>query len=111
MSCCVGCVFPCRYSNAYDWRAFLAALVCSSGVAILWSAGALLLRKTARINGPGISVLMHIPGMKRFTATPNWTPGYQQPQLPVVDQQAMSGSSNKDLAAAPVGSTAAPITA
>lgn len=54
---------------------------------MLWSAGAWLLRTTANVHGPGVSVLMHIPGMKTLTATPNWTPGWRQEQdaqLPVV---------------------------
>lgn len=90
---------PCRYSNQYDWRAFLVALVCSSGVAILWSAGAWLLRKTTGIHGPGISVLMHLPGMKAVTATPNWTPEGQD-KLPVTDGTA-SGDS-KDVGSEPI---------
>lgn len=88
------CWCSCRYSNAYDWRAFVAALACSGGIAILWSACALLLRKTARIHGPGISVLMRIPGMKAITATPDWSPDYQQ-RLPVSE----GVGSQKDVAA------------
>jgi hypothetical protein len=92
-----------RYSNQYDWRAFLAALVCSSGIAILWSACAWLLRRTAGVNGPGISVLMHIPGMKILTATPNWTPNGQE-RLPVTGP-ALGAADGKDVLAAPITST------
>jgi len=59
------------YSNSYDWRAFLAALGCSLAGSVLWMAGAALVpgRK-----GPGVSVLMYIPGMKYVTGTPDWDP-------------------------------------
>lgn len=96
-----------QYSNQYDWRAFLAALVCSSGVAILCSAVAWLLRRTAGIEGPGVSVLMRIPGMKILTATPNWTPDGQHGEaLPVTDgpaaAAAAAGSKDVHASGAPV---------
>lgn len=61
------------YSNNYDWRPFLAALLCSLAVTLLWSLGAWLLYRVCGVRGPGISgVLMAIPGMKYVTATPYW---------------------------------------
>lgn len=67
------------------------ALLCSSGVSVLWSAGAWLLQRTANIEGPGIAVLMHIPGMKTITATPDWSPARRQ-QLPLTHTTAANGS-------------------
>jgi hypothetical protein len=87
-----------RYSNQYDWRAFLAALLCSAGVAVLWSLGAWLLRKTANIEGPGIALLMRIPGVKYVTASPNWTPE-SQGQLPIVNTGDGSTGIGKDTGA------------
>lgn len=84
----------------------MAALVFSSGIAILWSACAWLLRKTTGIHGPGVSVLMRIPGMKTLTATPNWTPEGQG-QLPVVGVPASGSGDAKDVLAAPITSAAA----
>lgn len=75
--------------------------MCSGGVAVLWAAGAWLLRKTTGIQGPGISVLMRIPGMKALTATPNWTPQGQQ-ELPVTGGAVSGGS--KDVLAQPISS-------
>lgn len=60
------------YGNNYDWRCFLAALGFSAGVDLLWCAGAWLVRRTTGVRGPGISVLMRLPGMKILTASPNW---------------------------------------
>jgi hypothetical protein len=65
------------FSNNYDWRPFVAALVCSTAVTYLWSALAWGVRRGAGIHGPGVSgVLMRIPGVKFLTATPEWYPGY-----------------------------------
>jgi hypothetical protein len=77
-----------RWSNDYDWRAFLAALLCSSGVALLWSVGAWLLRRCAHTEGPGVAVLLRIPGMKAFTGARDWDPASMR-QLPV---SAVSGA-------------------
>jgi hypothetical protein len=63
------------YSNNYDWRPFVAALVCSTAVTYLWSALAWVMRRSAGVYGPGVAgVLMPIPGMKFITATPDWSP-------------------------------------
>jgi hypothetical protein len=62
------------YANNYDWRPFVAALVCSAAVTYLWSALAWVMRRSG-VHGPGVAgVLMRIPGMKFVTATPNWSP-------------------------------------
>jgi hypothetical protein len=62
------------YANNYDWRPFVAALVCSAAVTYLWSAFAWVMRRSG-VHGPGVAgVLMRIPGMKFVTATPNWSP-------------------------------------
>jgi hypothetical protein len=44
------------------------ALLASTGVSLLWAAGAWALRRAAGIRGPGISVLLRIPGMRVLTA-------------------------------------------
>jgi hypothetical protein len=41
------------YSNAYDWRCFAVALGCSTAGMLLWSAGALALRRFAGGQGAG----------------------------------------------------------
>jgi hypothetical protein len=61
------------YANNYDWRPFVAALVCSAAVTYLWSALAWGMRR-AGVHGPGVAgILMRNPGMKFVTATPNWS--------------------------------------
>lgn len=63
------------YGNNYDWRPFLAAVLCSTIALWLWCLGALLLRKRFGVHGPGISgLMMRIPGAKYVTASPNWLP-------------------------------------
>jgi len=74
------------YSNSYDWRPFLAALVGSAFVSIAWSTSALLFKKATGKSGPGISgVLMKVPGMRAITASPNWSPDKALPawEVPV----------------------------
>jgi hypothetical protein len=74
------------YSNNYDWRPFLAALVGSAFVSIAWSTSALLFKKATGKSGPGISgVLMKVPGMRAITASPNWSPDKALPawEVPV----------------------------
>jgi hypothetical protein len=62
------------YGNNYDWRPFLAALLCSLCAMLVWCAAAWILASKFGVSGPGISgVLMNIPGMKWFTADMNWT--------------------------------------
>lgn len=49
------------YSNAYDWKPFLAALLCSTTGTLLWCTGAWALRKFAGVRGVGISdILMKV---------------------------------------------------
>ncbi|KIZ01086.1 hypothetical protein MNEG_6873 [Monoraphidium neglectum] len=61
------------FTNGYDWRAFLTALVASTLGDVLWCAAASLLRARG-IHGPGISgVLMRVPGMSHVTASQGWT--------------------------------------
>lgn len=63
------------YSSSYDWKPFLAALLCSSIAMLLWCAVAYALRKRLGVRGPGISgLVMRVPGAKYVTATPNWLP-------------------------------------
>jgi hypothetical protein len=62
------------YGNGYDWRAFLAALLCSGGVLLLWTLTAAAAARCG-VHGPGISgLLMRLPGMRAITATPVWPP-------------------------------------
>jgi hypothetical protein len=61
--------------NNYDYRPFLAALLCSAGAMLAWCACARLLNRAFDIHGPGISgLLMRVPGAKWVTATPHWPP-------------------------------------
>eukprot|EP00878_Enallax_costatus_P041831 GHUV01048726.1.p1 GENE.GHUV01048726.1~~GHUV01048726.1.p1 ORF type:complete len:328 (+),score=52.92 GHUV01048726.1:969-1952(+) len=70
------------YSNNYDWKPFLASLAVSAIVMLTFDAGAWLLRRRC-ITGPGISgILMRVPGMKKITASPNWTPDGDDRVLP-----------------------------
>lgn len=62
------------YGNNYDWRPFLASLLCSACAMVIWCAAAWVAARMFKVSGPGISgVLMRIPGMRWFTADINWT--------------------------------------
>eukprot|EP00879_Flechtneria_rotunda_P007009 GHRR01007358.1.p1 GENE.GHRR01007358.1~~GHRR01007358.1.p1 ORF type:complete len:441 (+),score=103.29 GHRR01007358.1:396-1718(+) len=64
------------FANSYDWRPFLAALLCSSVTTLMWCMAAWLVKRYTGVQGPGISgVLMRVPGMKYVTATPHWEAG------------------------------------
>lgn len=72
------------YGSNYDWRPFLAALLCSSCTLLAWCTVAWLLRKRFGIKGPGISgIVMRIPGAKWVTATPHWNPDTSVPDAPL----------------------------
>lgn len=62
------------YGNNYDWRPFLAALVCSTGVMVAWCVSAWVFARKFRVAGPGISkILMGIPGVRWVAADPHWS--------------------------------------
>ena len=95
------------YGNNYDWRPFLAALLCSTVPMLLWCTGVYVLRKRFGVRGPGISgLVMRIPGAKYVTATPNWLP---ESRIGAHDLPRMAGdkaglAASKDTL--PVGTTA-----
>lgn len=85
------------YGNNYDWRVFLAALLCSLGSMMVWSVAAWGLERVVGASGPGISgLLMKVPGMKWLTAEPNWT-GAECKSLDLESGSSRSSSKDADV--------------